>query len=132
MARMKGRIKLRHETRPDGSDVVFYEGPINEDLGVELERLVASLGPRVVIDFGGVESVNSSGIRAWVTLLRSLRHKVVAFERVTPTVVYQINMIPSFSHGVEVRSVYAPFVCGGCRKASSKLLLAAEFPRPGG
>jgi hypothetical protein len=112
--------------------VVRYVGPLNEDTAVHLHRLKTSLGPQVVFDLKDVDYVNSSGIRTWVLFLRALAPgRDIAYERCSPTIVTQLNMIPGFGQGVDIRSVFVPFACISCSHVANELFSAADFPRPG-
>lgn len=74
-----------------------YIGLINEDSEIHLPPLLQSLGKNVIVNFKQVESVNSCGVRAWITFMRDLeKGRTVVFEECTPEIISQINMIPNF------------------------------------
>lgn len=92
-----------------------YIGPINEDSEVHLPPLLATLGPKVIVNFRQVENVNSCGVRAWITFMRDLeRGRQIIFEECTPEIVSQINMIPNFKGKANVQSVYGSYTCNSC------------------
>lgn len=94
---------------------VEYSGPINEDAETHLVSLAKKLGPKCIINFRKVEFVNSCGVRAWVNFMRDLgKSRKVIFEECVPDIVTQINMIPSFRGGAEIKSVYASYACDHC------------------
>lgn len=106
----------------DGWDVVHYQGPLTEEATVCLIPLHEQAGSKVRFNFKGVEFVNSSGVRAWIQFMREFgEERTVEFEECPPDIVDQINMIPSFSLGVEVKSVYANFVAEDCNACSGKV-----------
>lgn len=94
---------------------IFYTGPINEDAEATLAQMLANGGPKSIINFRGVETVNSCGVRAWINFLREYeKTRQVVFEECSPEIVAQINMIPNFKGKATVRSVYAAYGCGSC------------------
>lgn len=99
-------------------------GPINEDAEVHLPKLVQSLGKNVIINFKQVESVNSCGVRAWITFMRELeKGRTLVFEECTPDIVSQINMIPNFRGKADVQSVYASYTCPACGNQQQHLFI---------
>jgi len=94
---------------------IHYAGPINEDAEVHLNRLIQTAGPKVILNFRGVQNVNSCGVRAWINFLREFeKTRQVIFEECTPEIVAQINMIPNFKGKADVQSVYAAYGCDNC------------------
>jgi hypothetical protein len=99
-------------------------GPINEDAEVHLPKLVNTLGKNVIINFKQVESVNSCGVRAWITFMRELeKGRNLVFEECTPEIVSQINMIPNFRGKAVVQSVYASYTCPTCSHQQKHLFI---------
>lgn len=93
----------------------YFAGVINEDSEATLASLVAQLPPKVVFNFRRVESINSCGVRAWISFIRQAgAGRTVAFEECTPEIVSQINMIPNFRGSSRVLSVYGSYSCGQC------------------
>jgi hypothetical protein len=77
------------------------------------------------IDLGGVERINSVGVRTWldfVTKCESSGTQLV-FERCSPAIVLQISMISNFMGHAQVASVLVPYLCGAC--GAEHLQLAA-------
>lgn len=107
-------IVIQIESR-QGWDVVRYKGPINEDAEVQLAQILPRLGPKVVMNFKQVSSVNSCGVRTWVNFMRDAsKGREFQFEECTPEIVMQMNMIPSFRGTAKVRSVFSAYMCEGC------------------
>lgn len=71
---------------------------------------------KVVIDLGGVDHINSSGVREWINFLRTLEKMGAEVElwRCSVPVVRQMTMIPSARVGARLRSVLLPYYCASC------------------
>lgn len=92
-----------------------YIGSINEDSEVHLPPLLQTLGKNVIVNFKQVETVNSCGVRAWITFMRDLeKGRQIIFEECTPEIVSQINMIPNFKGKADVQSLYGSYTCPNC------------------
>ncbi len=93
--------------------VVHFSGEVDENAG--LERLRPHLEGRVVFDLEAVRRMNSAGVREWVNFVRNLPQvSELVFERCSPTIVSQLNMIYNFRGPARVRSFYAPYICEHC------------------
>ena len=96
-------------------DKLTYIGTINEDSEVHLPPLLGTLGSKVIVNFKKVDSINSCGVRAWITFMRDLeKGRTVVFEECTPDIVSQINMIPNFKGKADVKSLYGSYTCPSC------------------
>lgn len=96
-------------------DVVRYLGPINEEAEVHLATLLENVGKKCIIDFQNVAYINSCGVRAWINFMREFeKGRSIAFEKCTPEIVMQINMIPSFKASANILSVYGSYSCSNC------------------
>ena len=90
-------------------------GDINEDADVYFPTLLTALGKNVVVNFKEVTSINSCGVRAWITFLREFETgRSIKFEECTPEIISQINMIPNFRGKSTITSVYAGYTCQNC------------------
>lgn len=117
---MKG---LKWNISRDGDRLVLA-GELTEstDLGAILNE---TLSPPLVVDLGGVERINSCGLRAWIRLVIDLNAAGVPLilERCSPPVVGQLNLISNFvGKEGEVRSVFAPFDCSSCDQEHLELV----------
>lgn len=102
-------------------------GPIDEDAEVHLTNLLSALSPKVIINFKNVESVNSCGVRAWITFMRELaKGRSLVFEECTPIIVSQINMIPNFRGNAIIQSVYARYTCQNCGNQQQHLFVRGQ------
>ena len=99
--------------RRKGVLVVHLSGEVDEN--ADFERLRSILEGRVVLDLAEVKRINSAGVREWVNFVRNLPQVTeLVFERCSPTIVSQLNMIYNFKGPAVVRSFYAPYVCERC------------------
>jgi len=105
----------------DGRDTIFISGPINEDAEVQLSKLNEGLGDNITINFKGVTFINSLGVRAWINFIREIEGRNLIFEECTPEIVNQINMIPNFKGGAQIKSVYGTYFCNSCSETQSFL-----------
>lgn len=100
----------------------YFAGVINEDSETTLAALAAQVPQKVVFNFRRVESINSCGVRAWISFIRQIgAGREVAFEECTPEIVSQINMIPNFRADSRILSVYASYTCGQCNNHRNEL-----------
>ncbi|MBA3394370.1 MAG: hypothetical protein H0T89_17115 [Deltaproteobacteria bacterium] len=110
-------------SRDGERSVVQLKGSIDETAG--FVDLVDELGATrtIRLDLGGVQRINSSGVREWITFIRKLPPgSPVELERCTPVLVSQLNVINRFAGDARVLSVYAPFVCPHCKHEENVLL----------
>lgn len=106
------------------SKIVMLRGTIDEDTDF---APIAKLGDSLTFNFKHIDSINSLGVRAWVNFVKGISDKELFFEECPPIIVRQMNMIPSFSGGAKVLSVYVPYVCDACDTESLVLVQHDEF-----
>jgi hypothetical protein len=105
-------------------------GLINEDSELTFQHILAEIKEekKVIFNFSQVKSINSLGVRAWVSFLRVVEEKgEVVFAECTADVIMQINMIPSFLGKGKVESFYVNYVCEICNKEEKKLVLTKDL-----
>lgn len=115
----------------DDGKIVSLVGVINEDSELSFKSLFSELkeGKKITFNFAQVKSINSLGVRAWVSFLRSLEDgKTILFSECTTDVIMQINMIPSFLGKAKVSSFYVNYICDICNKEEKKLFETASLP----
>lgn len=101
---------------------LFLTGRIDEDSGVLFAKISEEVSFPLIINFKGVEMINSCGVREWIGFIRPLsRQKKISFEECTPVIVSQINMLPSFKGTATIKSLYTSYACDDC--ASNELYL---------
>lgn len=106
--------RLRIETVfKDNRKVMALRGSIDED--AQFDSLLGEKGT-LYIDFEGVTSINSLGVRSWVNFLKALGNRTIHYENCPPIVVRQLNRVPSFLGKAAVDSVYVPYICDSCEK----------------
>lgn len=114
----------------DGKSVSLV-GVINEDSEIAFKNLMSELkeAKKVIFNFAQVKSINSLGVRAWVSFLRSLEEgRKILFTECTTDIIMQINMIPSFLGKATVSSFYVNYICEVCNKEAKKLFETASLP----
>ena len=79
---------------------------------------------RLVLDLGEISRINSGGTRVWCDFMNALTNHgtAVSLERCSVPIVYQMNFVPAFSRGADVRSVLAPFRCDQCHHEFTAML----------
>ena len=104
------------EITVDGEWETFsYTGNIDENSEEILTPYLKSLGQNVIINFGNVDKINSCGVLHWINFIGALcASRQVRYEKCTPDIIQQINMIPRFTNTAEIVSVYARYVCTHC------------------
>lgn len=115
---------------PEGK-LVSLMGLINEDSELTFQHIVGEIKDekKITFNFSQVKSINSLGVRAWVSFLRSIEeNKEIYFAECTADVIMQINMIPSFLGKGKVESFYVNYVCEICNKEEKKLLFTKDLP----
>lgn len=117
--------KFHHSLHRQGDiSWVKLSGVIDEDN--ELASLAEAVGGRTaVVDLGGVERINSCGVRDWVRWLGELeaRRIRVVLIRCSPAIVAQINLVNNFLGAAVVKSFHAPYFCPQC---DAEKVLACE------
>ncbi len=106
--------------------VVKLKGPINEDSGVLFQEILDNLKEQdsiVEFNFHDVTTINSLGVRCWVSFLRIAEvNRKVFFSECISDVIMQINMIPSFLGKAAIESFYVNYVCERCQKEENILI----------
>ncbi len=118
-------------TRGDITYVQFV-GSIDEQCGGALTGLRSQLvTEQSVFNFRKVTRVNSIGASHWISFMASIGDDhTVTFEECSPSIVAQLNMVPSFGGHAEVLSVWAPYCCPNCDH-QDQLLLTKGLNLPG-
>ena len=116
----------------DGAQAkVNLAGVINEDAEIPLQKIAGDLAgfTKATFNFASVKSINSLGVRAWVTFLRSIEDgREVVFEECVPDVIMQINMIPSFQGKAQIKSFFVNYVSPETDKTRRVLVDTSALP----
>ncbi len=97
------------------------------DENADLSSLVSCKNKPIVFNFKEVSSVNSCGIRTWVNFMKELNNSSIEFVDCPPTIVRQMNMVPSFLGKANVISVYVPYVCDACEHEHQELTQIKDY-----
>lgn len=116
----------------NGAHWVSLSGVINEDAELPLKQVAQELegANMVIFNFKDVRSVNSLGVRTWVTFLRSVdavAGRTVYFAECIPDIIMQINMIPSFLGRASILSFYVNYVSLATNKTHRVLIETKEL-----
>ena len=110
---------------------VTLGGVINEDAEIPLKKIAGDLAASTfaTFNFAQVKSINSLGVRAWVTFLRSIEDgRDIGFEECVPDVIMQMNMIPSFKGKALIKSFYVNYVSPVTEKTQRILVETGSLP----
>ncbi len=117
----KFRIEIKEN---GGKTTVLMNGIIDED--TTFSEIAKAKGA-VEINFKGVSSINSCGVRNWVNFMKEMTGRQISYVECPPIIVRQMNMVPSFSGKAEVASVYITYVCDECDEEKMVLLPKSKF-----
>ncbi len=114
------------ETRGTGELVVTFLGEITAH--VNFADLPGRGARWVTLDLAGVRRLNSPGVHAFLEFLTELGSTArIAAERCSPAIVVQLNMLPTLSRLLVVRSFFVPLECDRCLHEDEVLV---ELPEP--
>lgn len=82
----------------------------------------------VVLDSGGITTINSLGIREWMHFIARLGEAgaAIVHERCAQAMIEQMCFIPAVRGGGAVRSFHAPYICPACSHEISAIIDLAE------
>lgn len=125
--------KLRAIVEQAGdTSVVKLAGFLDENN--DLNELVAKIPAGIAeIDLGGVERINSVGIRDWVNWIAALESNGTRTVLVacSPAIVAQINLVKNFTGNGAVKSFQVPLHCRECDEEMTILVQTAEMTGAG-
>lgn len=95
----------------DQERVLYISGHIDEDVTFN-DILIEGSGD-LYIDFKGIQSINSCGIREWIKWITPVSEgNSIRFKNCPKIIVDQINMVSGFlPKNAKVRSFYVPYYC---------------------
>lgn len=112
---------LNIESKLEGDLKVFrLSGGIDERS--DFSPIAACPDATVKIDFGGIISVNSFGVKKWVGMLQALTGKQIIYENCPTVIVEQMNVISLLRKNIELLSFHLPFGCESCDIEVDKLV----------
>jgi hypothetical protein len=116
--------------RSNGYATVSLAGIINEDAGLQLKQLQSDTASdqKLRFNFAKIKSINSLGVRAWVTFLRTIDDgREILFAECVPDVIMQINMIPSFLSRAKIESFYVNYMSPETEKSHTILMQTKDL-----
>lgn len=113
----------------ESETVIVMRGLIDEE--TDFSRLKGFQSKNLVFDLGGIELINSVGIRSWVNWMKQNRDCNFTFRNCSKPVTDQINVLEGFLPPVAtIESFYVPYVCENCGKSKDVLFKkGVEFER---
>jgi anti-anti-sigma regulatory factor len=105
-----------------GQAIVSLEGVMDEDM--VLEKVQGLNEGTLIFDFDKVTSINSCGIRDWITFISSkATDSKIVYRKCPKVIIEQLNMVKGFlPEGAQIESFYAPFFCESCENEEMVLL----------
>jgi eukaryotic-like serine/threonine-protein kinase len=116
-----GPLRYRVEQR-NGATWVALSGHVNEATNFAPLKKVAN---RLVFDLGGIDRINSIGVRRWMDFVRDCEVAgfELTFERCSPVLVGQMSMIRRFMGSRSfVKSIVVPYFCPSCKHEDDTVL----------
>ena len=113
------------ETVANGYTQLAIRGIVDETCDL---RRIYMMGTAVHLDLSQVTQVNSGGVRTWIEAYQNRDPEVsILFEKCSPAVVSQINMVSIFSEHHEIRSILGPYYCPECDQESLREMTVDEI-----
>lgn len=120
---MSNKLKIDRQDEPGLSRLTF-KGIIDED--ADFDVAFEDLKPHIVLNFEGIDLINSCGVREWVHAVKAFpKGAKIVFEKCAPRIVEQANYVANFLGGGKITSFYAPYYCAKCKKEVNILLDAS-------
>ncbi len=101
---------------------VNLAGIMDEDM--DLQKLESIKEGIIVFDFEKVQSINSCGIRDWISFVSPKSETAkISYRHCPKVIIEQMNMVKGFlPEGTQIESFYAPFFCESCDHEENILL----------
>ena len=117
--------ELKHSSE---ATMVILKGAINEGSSDIFNTLsLENTAKPWIIHLGGIDSINSLGIRIWTNFIRKIQTtRIIAFSHCSPIFVQQMNTITSLLGAGKVESFYGAFFCAQCNFEDSHLFEASK------
>ncbi len=101
---------------------LLFSGGITEDNELPAFGVYRTF---VVINTGGIQRINSCGIRDWIDWIGEIRQKIYLIE-CSPVFIHQVNMINDFISDGTVLSFHLPYYCPECDADTSLLVHSVQ------
>lgn len=95
--------------------VYNFVGDIDENF--KENEIPRSPGLKTIFDLGGINNINSIGIREWIKLANGFKDsKELLYKNCSIIFIDQVNMVPDSIGTAKIVSFYAPYFidCGDC------------------
>lgn len=115
-------MALQITQKNEGADIILeLKGSIDEDSNFAVPNFGSSQS--AVVDFNGVNTINSVGIREWIKWVKSFPSNIkLSLRRCPKIVVDQMNTVAGFiPQGTIIQSFYVPYFCES--SAQEKMVL---------
>lgn len=109
--------------------VYFVTGVI--DGFFDYKRIVDMPDSEIILDLGGVETMNSMGIKGWLLMNRSLGEKRLTLRNLPFIMVSQFLMIDGLRGDSTIESVRLPYYCEDCDVEHQILFKVEDIKRNG-
>jgi anti-anti-sigma regulatory factor len=125
---MTEKLVATIEQRRSGARVIKMAGVLDEDN--PLRELIEKVGTgTALINLSGVERINSTGARDWVSWLAALEQRGIrpVLIACSPAVVAQLNRVRNFAGNALVKSFQVPYHCSNCDMDKLQLVYIADL-----
>ena len=117
---MSSKLKIERQEEPNVTRFTL-NGVIDED--ADFKTAFNNLKSSVIFDLGGIDLINSCGVREWVQAVQKIPKNVnLVYEKCAPRVIEQVNYVANFLGNGKIVSFFAPYYCAKCKKESNILL----------
>ena len=106
--------------------VISFSGDISEFFESDLNGFKIPPHASIVFDFKEVTSVNSTGVKAWLSFMSKMTSDKIIFRNCPSSVVMMVNYCPMAVGNGSVASIYGDFYCLHCDEESQHLFELTE------
>ena len=109
-------------------EILQFFGAINEES--KLEKIIPPAGDQLLLDLGGVTSINSCGTRDFLNWIKEIqKQKHIVYMRCPRSIIDQFSIVGGLlNEKTSIESLYLPYFCTHCEEGSAVLLESKEFP----
>ena len=124
-------MPCRVTVMPHGeATIIRMAGDFDRGLSQTLADLIVTTAAKVVISLGGVDHINSGGMRDWIGFMRGfVAGRKVVLAECSAEFIGQVNMIPDMAQGAVFRSFNCIWTCDDC-SAERTVLVALPLVAP--
>ena len=116
----------------DGLMKIQLVGDLDERAEEPIDQMRSKATAQVLhFDCGGVDRVNSFGVRAWLGFFATLKGRTVEFHRLPMVMIDYGNVLPRFLSFGKVMSFAVPLHCEACDLDEVRVVAVAQAMRDG-